>query len=1269
MRNLLILFLLIPVFSCFQMKDNRFTDEKAPAKFKSFKEVPGVTEAEINAIEMLQKEYDHFIYAMPLSIEAFENIEGNISGFSSLYCEWLTQLFGIQFHPKIIDWLDILSGLETKEISFTGELTANPERQKIYHMTTGITSRPLKYFRIAGSRPLDDIMKERKIRCGFIEGTATRGTVIAELVPDTYEVIELSDVSFVYDALKSGQIDAFYYSNTIEVNFIENHDVISYDFFPLIYRPVSLTTQNESLRPIITVMEKILENGGLRYLTELYNAGEREYLKYKLYMQLTPEERKYINDSSVIPIAIDPGNYPDSFYDKREYEWRGIYLDILKEVTNLTGLEFKRKNDENASWTQVYQMLKDGEVAMVPELIHTKEREGLFIWPDIGQASDYYSLISHSNFPDKKVNEILYVKVGLSKNTAYTQIFKKWFPNHMNTVEYDSMNDAFDALQRGSVDMVMATQKRLLYLTHYLEQPYYKNNIVFDYAVDSKFGFNKDQEILCSIFNKTLGLINIKNISDKWLRQTYDYQLKLAHAQRPLFIGLSILLLCVLALVVILFTRSRMIGKKLELLVQRRTLDLQMQTTTLNVLFDTIPDLVFTLDTNLRFTQCNKKFLDHFGLTKEEVIGKTEACLEIPLDIEEEHDKWNHKVIDESDVFVFEERIPANDGTNPFFETVKAPLLLEGNKVGVLGIARNITVRKEMEEKALSASHTKSAFLANMSHEIRTPMNSIMGFSELAMDCVDISKIKDYLGKIRVNSEWLLQIINNILDISKIESGKMELEKIPFEMHDLFASCRTLVLPKAVEKGITLHFYAEPSLGKIPLGDPTRLRQVLVNFLSNSVKFTNSGIVKLFSKITSSTDNTITMHFEIKDSGIGMTPEQMDRIFDPFVQAESGTTRMYGGTGLGLSITKNIIEMMGGKIDIESAPGVGTKFCFDLVFDTIDDVENNTQKKIMGRVEIEKPTFDGEILLCEDNAMNQEVISEHLARVGLKTIVAENGRAGIEMVQNRIDNGEKQFDLIFMDIHMPVMDGLEASARLLAMKTGIPIIAMTANIMSTDIDIYLKSGMQDCIGKPFTSQELWHLLLKYFTPVNMENAQISAQVEQFKEFNKRVQLLFVKDNKKKFEEITDALAADDIKEAHRLAHTLKSNAGQIGKTILQQSAANIEFRLKDGINNVSDEMLRMLEAELSAVLNELQPLLEEHEAQESTAKAEASPLNLNETQKLFDELEPLLRNGNSECLNYMDILNSVPGSEKLRNYIDEYEFQEALAELNKLKKE
>ena len=392
-------------------------------------------------------------------------------------------------------------------------------------------------------------------------------------------------------------------------------------------------------------------------------------------------------------------------------------------------------------------------------------------------------------------------------------------------------------------------------------------------------------------------------------------------------------------------------------------------------------------------------------------------------------------------------------------------------------------------DAAEAASFTQTAFLANMSHEIRTAMSSIMGFSELAMDATDHIETRDYLGKIQTNTEWLLQIINDILDVSKIESGKMELENIPFDMCELFTDCRTLILPKACEKGIMLYFYADPSVGSLLLGDPTRLRQVLMNLLSNAVRFTNTGIVKFLAKIEKRDENAVSIHFTIRDSGIGMSSEQIGKIFEPFIQGNVSAMLKYGGSGLGLAITKSIIELMGGTLFVDSTPGVGSKFSFELVFDTIESPgdEMVTDKILFD--EFEKPVFEGEVLLCEDNTMNQQVICEHLARVGLKTVVAENGRIGMEIVQRRIkesqdkSSGKKQFDLIFMDIHMPEVDGLDAAAKISELGIGIPIIASTANILYNDKKIYRASGMNDCLNKPFTSQELWRCLLKYLTPV------------------------------------------------------------------------------------------------------------------------------------------------------------------------------------------
>jgi signal transduction histidine kinase/DNA-binding response OmpR family regulator len=1036
----------------------------------------------------------------------------------------------------------LLAGLETRDIDFTGELTATDERRKTYFMTSTIVQRTLKTFRIGDSKPLSEIAALRPLRYAIL-GDSTTIDDVAKVSQDEYEILPVYDNNGAYELLKSGEADAFINEAPTEGSLDVYGDIVTTDFFPLVFSPISMTTQNPALEPVISVMQKALDNGALRYLVELYNTGYQEYLKRKLYSRLSEEEIAYIQNRPTVLFAAGNGNYPVSFYNMYEKKWQGISFDMLREVEDLTGLHFELAHDQNTFWRAQVSMLENGEVAMIAGIIRSNARQDSFLWADTPIMTDYYALISRSDYRDISLNEILHVKVGIINRTSYAEEFNRWFPDHKNVAAYQDTNSAIDALEHGEIDMLMANEGHLLLIANYRELTGYKANIIFNNTFDSNFGFNKNEAVLCSIVDKALRLINTGKITDQWKNRTYDYRIKVVQARTPWIISSFALLLSTLAIIVVLFVRNRRVGKQLKL----------------------------------------------------------------------------------------------------------------------------------QSEAVLAAARAKDIFLATMSHEIRTPMNSIMGFSELALDGEASAKTRDYLDKIQMNANWLLQIINDILDISKIEAGKMELENIPIDMHEMFTICRTLITPKAAEKGIALYFYAEPSIGKRPLGDPTRLRQVFINLLSNAVKFTNSGAVKVLAEIKDKSEKTVTMHFEVKDSGIGMTPEQVEKIFDPFIQAESGTTRKYGGTGLGLAITKNIVEMMGGKLLVESAPGVGSKFSFDLTFDTLDIDEDRFEKKIVFNA-LEKPLFEGEVLLCEDNVMNQQVICEHLARVGLKTVVADNGKIGVDMVKDRIKKSEKLFDLIFMDMHMPVMDGIEASAKIYELNTGIPVVAMTANIMSGDLETYKQSGMNDYVGKPFTSQELWRCLMKYFRPVNWQTVNETQNALAENKLRHKLITNFLKDNKNKYSEITEALNAGDIKLAYRLAHTLKSNSGHLGKISLQQAAANVEECLKDGQNMVTVQQLNALETEINAAFAELSteaaanstPQVNEASGHEAAGQTE--PVDIEFVKELIEELEPILQMGSLDCRELADSLRRIPGSGELRQQIENLDFEDALVSLAELKK-
>ncbi|MCL2665849.1 MAG: ATP-binding protein, partial [Defluviitaleaceae bacterium] len=719
-----------------------------------------------------------------------------------------------------------------------------------------------------------------------------------------------------------------------------------------------------------------------------------------------------------------------------------------------------------------------------------------------------------------------------------------------------------------------------------------------------------------------------------------------------------------LSLIAVLLFRSMQTGRRLEEQVGQRTHDLELHTTMLSTLIDSIPDLIFVKDLSLKYIQCNKSMEEHFGRRREEIIGRGETEISVAAMTDSEARLYNERDVTamrERRTIIAEDLVPHANGTQILFETIKKPLIVDDKPIGVLGIARDITKRKEMEDAALSASKSKSDFLANMSHEIRTPMNSIIGFSELALDGDISAKTKDYLKNILENSEWLLQIINDILDISKIESGKMELEHVCIDLRDLFTKCRTMIKPKADEKGLDLHFYAEPFIGKSPVGDSTKLLQVLINLLSNAVKFTNVGTVNLKAIVSEITEAKVSICFEVKDTGIGMTRVQTAKIFEPFMQAETGTTRKYGGTGLGLTITKKILEMMGGTLCVESTPGVGSKFSFLLTFDLIETEKETLDKSAKMYGGISKPTFTGEILLCEDNAMNRQVICEHLARVGLQTVVAENGKIGLDTVRERIASGKTMFDLIFMDIHMPVMDGLEAAGKIMTLTPDVPIIALTANIMNDDRKYYVESGMKDCVGKPFTSQELWKCLLKYLDPVSIEQEDAALGTKLDDDLKIKLIANFINNNRNIYQKIIDAVNENDIKTAHRLAHTLKGNAAQLEMTPLQQAAENAEAALKNETNCLSAGQLEKLKIEIDKALALLETVHQKNSRDQKNSNDQKMEYTADaaETAEIFSKLEPLLESSNTECLFYSDALKKIKGSDELIIHIENLDFEKA----------
>jgi diguanylate cyclase (GGDEF)-like protein len=545
--------------------------------FVSFRDIPGVTYEEIAAIEALQRNHESFIYGMTMSTESYLTEKGESGGYAALLCDWLSSLFDIRFKLELYPPNELIPRLNTGELDFAGNVRVTEERMKTYYMTDPIAERQYKRIRLAGSRNLNRITVEQPLKYAFMEGYT--GADIAALIMESgsYEAIWVKDFEDAYNALENGDADAFIGASAFEAGLAAFGNVYSEDFFPLIFSAVSVATAKAGLEPVISLITRAQRGGATPYLNHLYNQGYEAYKRNKLFMNLDKAERAYLQNAAPVPLAARYFNYPVDFYNPYKNKWEGLAFDILHEVEELTGLTFTVVNDKNTNLSELYEMVRIGKAYIVPELLISNERREHYIWAEHKFITDQYALVSKSQLPNVNANEIFNMRVGLIRNTVRAEVFRTWFSNAGNITEYDTDEEAMFAVERGEVDMVMSSKNRMISYLNYYGLSDYKANYLFNYPYEATFGFNKNQAILCSIVDKAIALIDTDVITEQWMTKTYDYKTKLMEARLPWLIGATALSLVVLILVLVLFFRNRSEGKRLEILVQKRTAEIEQQ--------------------------------------------------------------------------------------------------------------------------------------------------------------------------------------------------------------------------------------------------------------------------------------------------------------------------------------------------------------------------------------------------------------------------------------------------------------------------------------------------------------------------------------------------------------------------------------------------------------------------------------------------------------------------------------------------------------------
>ncbi|WP_316896324.1 response regulator [Pseudodesulfovibrio indicus] len=516
-------------------------------------------------------------------------------------------------------------------------------------------------------------------------------------------------------------------------------------------------------------------------------------------------------------------------------------------------------------------------------------------------------------------------------------------------------------------------------------------------------------------------------------------------------------------------------------------------------------------------------------------------------------------------------------------------------------------------ERADAATRAKSSFLANMSHEIRTPLNAILGMSELAMASGEENRKDRYLMRVMEAGNSLLSIINDILDFSKIEAHKLTLEEIDFDVRRALDAALDLHLVSAEDKGLSLKATVDDDVPPALLGDPSRLRQIIINLVGNAIKFTETGGVTVAVSMTEQPESTkpgtpLTLRFAVSDTGVGIPANKQKDIFQSFLQADDSITRKYGGTGLGLAICKLLVELMGGELGLDSAEGKGSTFFFTTRLRVGDVRAVEAEQRAAEAVFPEMEPIN--VLLADDNPLNRELASTLLTEQGHSVLAVNNGIEALNALK------ETDYDLVLMDVQMPIMDGVSATRAIRnpnsgALNPGVPIVALTAHALKGDRERFLQAGMNDYISKPIKMRDFYNTLARVMsghaaTPVDADEEQ--PHLAGGRPFDRETALdmlggqqkllsrmdeIFLRDVPSEMNELADFFRQGDWSNAKRLAHSIKGSARTVGAQRLGAIAEQMEYLCNQKDVPSAEKELKILESDVKSALEYISGLREQ----------------------------------------------------------------------------
>lgn len=748
--------------------------------------------------------------------------------------------------------------------------------------------------------------------------------------------------------------------------------------------------------------------------------------------------------------------YPGIFQDK-DGVIKGFYVDALAEIAKKENIQFEYVF---GSWDEGLERIQNGQVDLITSAAKTPERELFMNFGNVPLLTVWGVLYAHQSSHLDDILEVKGKKIGVMKNDFNAKNFMDLttqFGIECKFVEYASFEEVFKAIASKKVDAGVASVT--FGAAKQVDYQLRSTGVIFNpFKIYFATAKNKNQDLLLML-DKYLGKwVHEENsvfnrARENWSHGSVGKIVIIPAWSKYVLIGLGILTAMAFFFI---FLQQKLANIKLQ-----KALGL------FNAFTENSTDAIYVKDADGRYLLFNQEAAKVVGKKAEDVIGKDDYFIfpEGDAKFVIDKDRW---VMESGTVQTYEEVLTTTRGVVTYLST-KGPLFSDGKVVGVFGAARDITERKKMENELLnaklaaeSANRAKSAFLANMSHELRTPLNGVLGFAQLLeMEGATIEQ-KKYLNLIMKSGNNLLAVISSILDLSKIEAEKIELENELFNLRTCIEESLQTHEASAREKNLRLHQSISNQLSKCYVGDAFRLKQIINNLVGNAIKFTKEGRVTVSVDFISKDESCDVVDFSVSDTGIGMSKEALSIIFLPFTQADSSVTREFGGTGLGLAISKKLVELLGGEISVESEFGKGSTFRFRLPLKKACEVEASTTP---GPLTSQTRQFHNlKVLMVEDDPGNKQFGLALLGVLGCQAKALERAAPALDLLE------KESFDLLLVDIQMPEMSGLEL-IKAIREKESItrkhrPAIALSAHALESDKAICLKAGFDGFVPKP-----------------------------------------------------------------------------------------------------------------------------------------------------------------------------------------------------------